>query len=159
MNNSSEDFRKELINKIKPCIHNLTMRPGLFRGEYCESYDGFVAGEAVSFLYVRDPGPLNKMSDSDFIDVFLHVNNIRNCFYFIRSPEKSAARKEGEGLCFDKTLTKKEFLDSIYEQLKQMEDIDCFSRVEIDDFVYAIGNSLVDNGSPGVKTVLGSRRL
>lgn len=34
MNNSSDDFRKELINKIKPCIHNLTMRPGLFRGEF-----------------------------------------------------------------------------------------------------------------------------
>lgn len=30
MNNSSDDFRKELINKIKPCIHNLTMRPGFF---------------------------------------------------------------------------------------------------------------------------------
>lgn len=159
MNNSSEDFRKELINKIKPCIHNLTMRPGLFCGEYCESYDGFVAGEAVSFLYVRDPGPLNNMSDSDFINVFLHVNNIRNCFYFIRSPEKSAARKEGEGLYFDKTLTKKEFLDCIYEQLKQMEDIDCFSKDEIDDLVCAIGNSLINIENPSVKAVFGSRRF
>ena len=159
MNTPSNDFKKELIKTIKPCVHHFTMRPDLFRGEYCESSDGFVAGEAVSFLYVRDPGPLNNMSDADFIDVFVHGSDIRNCFYFIRSSENSTAREENEELYFDKSITKKEFLDSIYEQLKQMEDIDCFSKVEIDDLVYAIGNSLIDIENPSVKAVFGSRRF
>ncbi len=78
----SVEFHRELINKLKLCIHRLTMRPGLFRGDYCDSFDGFLAGEAVSFLYVRDPGPLQDMLETDFIDVFLYESDIRNCFYF-----------------------------------------------------------------------------
>ena len=151
----SDDFRQELINKLKPCVHCLTMRPGLFRGDYCDSFDGFLAGEALSFLYVRDPGPLQDMLETDFIDVFLYGSDIRNCFYFIRNSENPAVREENEDLYFDKSLTKKEFLDSIYEQLKKMEDIDCFSKDEIDDLVYAIGNSLIDNKSSSFKGVLG----
>lgn len=155
----SDDFRQELINKLKPCVHCLTMRPGLFRGDYCDSFDGFLAGEAVSFLYVRDPGPLQDMLETDFIDVFLYGSDIRNCFYFIRNSENSAAREENEDLNFDKSLTKKEFLDSIYEQLEQMEDIDCFSKDEIDDLVYAIGNSLIDNKSSSFKRVMSGHRF
>lgn len=159
MNVTSNDSGPELIKKLMPCIHHLTMRPGLFRGEYCESSDRFVAAGAVSYFNVRDPGPLQNMQDADFIDVFLHGNNIRNCFYFIRSSENSAAREENEDLYFDKSLTKKEFLDSIYEQLKQMEDIDCFSKDEINDLVCAIGNSLIDIENPSFKAVLGRRRF
>lgn len=151
----SDDFRKELINKLKPCIHCLTMRPGLFRGDYCDSFDRFLAGEAVSFLYVRDPGPLQDMLETDFIDVFLYGSDIRNCFYFIRNAGINVTRKGSKVLIFDKSLTKKEFLDSIYEQLKQMEDIDRFSKDEINDLVCAIGNSLIDNKSPSFKRVLG----
>lgn len=151
----SDDFRQELINKLKPCVHCLTMRPGLFRGDYCDSFDGFLVGEALSFLYVRDPGPLQDMLETDFIDVFLYGSDIRNCFYFIRNSENPAVREENEDLYFDKSLTKKEFLDSIYEQLKKTEDIDCFSKDEIDDLVYAIGNSLIDNKSSSFKGVLG----
>lgn len=66
----SDDFRQELINKLKPCVHCLTMRPGLFRGDYCDSFDGFLAGEALSFLYVRDPGPLQDMLETDFSTCF-----------------------------------------------------------------------------------------
>uniref|UniRef100_UPI00319EBA67 hypothetical protein n=1 Tax=Collinsella aerofaciens TaxID=74426 RepID=UPI00319EBA67 len=106
-----------------------------------------------------DPGPLNNMSDADFIDVFLHGNNIRNCFYFIRNSENPVVREENKDLYFDKSLTKKEFLDSIYEQLKQMDDTDCFSKDEMKDLVYAVGNSLIDIEIPGFKTVLGSRRF
>lgn len=151
----SVEFHRELINKLKPCIHRLTMRPGLFRGDYCDSFDGFLAGEAVSFLYVRDPGPLQDMLETEFIDVFLYESDIRNCFYFIRNAGISAMRKGNKGLLFDKSLSKKEFLDSIYEQLKQMEDTDCFSKDEASDLVYAIGNSLIDSESPSFKRVLG----
>lgn len=157
MSVTSNDSGPEFIKKLMPCIHHLTMRPSLFRGEYCESSDRFVAAEAVSYFNVRDPGPLQNMQDADFIDVFLHGNNIRNCFYFIRSSENPAVREENEDLYFDKSLTKREFLDSIYEQLKKMEDIDCFSKDEANDLVYAIGNSLIDIENPSVKTVLGSR--
>lgn len=159
MNVTSNDSGPEFIKKLMPCIHHLTMRRGLFRGEYCESSDRFVAAGAVSYFNVRDPGPLQNMQDADFIDVFLHGNNIRNCFYFIRSSENSAAREENEDLYFDKSLTKKEFLGSIYEQLKQMEDIDCFSKDEINDLVCAIGNSLIDIENPSFKAVLGRRRF
>lgn len=157
MNALSGDSRLELIEKLMPAVHYLTMRPGLFDGDCCESSDRFVAAWAVSYLSLRDPGPLQNMQDTDYIDVFLHGNNIRNCFYFIRSSEKPAVREENEDLYFDKSLTKREFLDSIYEQLKQMEDIGCFSKVEINELVYAVGNSLIDNEHPSVKTVLGSR--
>lgn len=155
MNVTSNDSGPEFIKKLMPCIHHLTMRPGLFRGEYCESSDRFVAAGAVSYFNVRDPGPLQNMQDADFVDVFLRGNNIRNCFYFIRSSENPAVREENEDLYFEKSLTKKEFLDSIYEQLKQMEDIDRFSKDEINDLVCAIGNSLIDNKSPSFKRVLG----
>lgn len=80
MNVTSNDSGPEFIKKLMPCIHHLTMRPGLFRGEYCESSDRFVAAGAVSYFNVRDPGPLQNMQDADFIDVFLHGNNIRNRF-------------------------------------------------------------------------------
>ena len=103
----SVEFHRELINKLKPCIHRLTMRPGLFRGDYCDSFDGFLAGEAVSFLYVRDPGPLQDMLETDFIDVFLYESDIRNCFYFIRNAGISAMRKGNKVLLFDKSLSKK----------------------------------------------------
>lgn len=155
----SNDSGLEFIEKLMPCIHHLTVRPGLFRGEYCESSDRFVAAAAVSYFNVRDPGPLQNVQDADFIDAFLHGNNIRNCFYFIRSSENPAVREENEDLYFDKSLTKKEFLDSIYEQLKQMEYIDRFSKDEINDLVCAIGNSLIDIENPSVKVVLGSRRF
>lgn len=159
MNVTSNDSGPEFIKKLMPCVHHLTMRPGLFRGEYCESSDGFVAAGAVSYFNVRDPGPLQNMQDADFIDVFLHGNNIRNCFYFIRSSDNPAAQEENEDLYFDKSLTKREFLDSIYGQLKQMDDIDCFSKDEIKDLVYAVGNSLIDIENPSVKAVLGGRRF
>lgn len=159
MNVTSNDSGSEFIKKLMPCIHYLTMRPGLFRGEYCESSDRFVAAGAVSYFNVRDPGPLQNMQDADFIDVFLHGNNIRNCFYFIRSSENPAVREENEDLYFDKSLTKREFLDSIYEQLKQMEDIGCFSKDEIKDLVYAVGNSLIDIEISGFKTIIGSGRF
>ena len=153
----SNDSRLEFIKKLMPCIHHLTVRPSLFRGEYYESTDMFVAAEAVSYFNVRDSGPLQNMQDADFIDVFLHGNNIRNCLYFIRSSVNPVVREENEDLYFDKSLTRREFLDSIYEQLKKMDDIDCFSKDEIKDLVYAVGNSLIDIENPSVKAVLGRR--